>query len=53
MDHGVLKWVLKHARQQWDHQNELLHKQQPNQIKDLAVNSNIQEQYNMGTNNMP
>jgi len=40
---AVLKWVLNHARQQWDYWNNKLHKQQPNQIKDLAVNANIQE----------
>jgi len=39
---AVLKWVLKHARQQCDHQNNKLHKQQPNWIEDLAVNTNIQ-----------
>jgi len=49
---AVLKWVLKHARQQWDHWNNELHKQQPNQIKDLAVNGNIQEQYNAGMDGM-
>jgi len=42
--------VLKSARQQWDHQNEELHWQQPNQVKDLEVNANIQEQYNIGRN---
>jgi len=50
---AVSKWVLKHARQQWDHWNNKLHKWQPNQIKDLAVNANIQEQYNAGTDGMP
>ncbi len=49
----VLQWVLKNARQQWDHQNDKLHKKQPNQIKDLAINANIWEQYNIGTNRMP
>jgi len=49
----VLKWILKHARQQWDHQNDELHWQQPNQVKDLKVNTNIREQYNIGTNGIP
>jgi len=40
----VLKWILKHARQQWDHQNDELHQQQPNQVKDLEVNMNIREE---------
>jgi len=50
---AVLKWILKYARQQWDHQNNELHKWQPNWIKDFMVNTNIQEQYNTGTNEMP
>ena len=49
----VLKWILKHAWQQWDHQNDELHWQQPNRVKDLEVNANIWEQYNIGTNKMP
>jgi len=48
----VLKWVLKHVRQQWDHQNDELHRQQLNRVKDLAVDANICKQYNIGTNNM-
>jgi len=48
----VLKWVLKSTRQQWDHRNKELHQQQPNQIKDLEVNANIQEQYNLGSNGL-
>jgi len=43
----------KNVRQQWDHQNDELHKKQPNQIKNLAVNANIWEQYNIGTSRMP
>jgi len=45
--------VLKYVRQQWDHQNDELHRQQPNCIKDLAMNANIQEQYNIGTHEIP
>jgi len=41
----VLKWVLKHARQQWDHQNDELYRQNPNKVKDLTLNANIHEQY--------
>jgi len=46
----LLKWVLKHAWQQWDHQNNELHKQNSSKVKDLAINQHIREQYNIGTN---
>jgi len=53
MDSSSPKWVLKSTRQQWDHRNNELHQQQLNHIKDLEVNANIQEQYNLGSNRIP
>ncbi len=45
----LLKWVLKHARQQWDHRNDELHKQNPHKVKDLILDECIWEHYNLGT----
>jgi len=43
----LLKWVLKHVCQQWDHWNNKSHKQNPHKVKDLILDERIQEQYNI------
>ncbi len=38
--------LLKMARQQWDHHNKVLHKLQPDRVKDHIIDTKIRQQYN-------
>jgi len=49
----LLKWILKSTRKQWDNQNDILHKKQPNWVKDQEINANIWEKYHTRRNRMP
>jgi len=40
----LLRGVLKMARQQWDHCNKVLHKLQPNRVKDHILDTEIRQQ---------
>ncbi len=44
----LLRAVLKSARQQWDHRNKVLHKLQPNRVKDHIIDTKIRQQYDRG-----
>jgi len=49
-----LLWnILKIACQQWDQCNEVLHKLQPNWVKDLQLDTDIRLQYNQGCDMLP
>jgi len=43
---NLLCLILKNACQEWDHWNRVLHQLQPDQVKDLALDIEIRQQYN-------
>jgi len=49
----LLRSILKLARQQWDHRNHVLHKSQPNRVKDLQLDKEIHQQYEKGRETVP
>jgi len=49
----LLRLLLKNARQQWDHRNHVLHKQQPDRVKDLALDIEVHLQYDRGRDALP
>jgi len=49
----LLQKILKIACQQWDHSNEVLHKLQPNWVKDLQLDKDIRLQYDRGREMLP
>jgi len=49
----LLRLILKNARQQWDHRNHVLHKLEPNWVKDRALDIKIWLQYDRGRDSLP
>jgi len=49
----LLRLLLKNVRQQWDHRNYVLHKQQPDRVKDIALDTEIRLQYDRGRDALP
>jgi len=49
----LLRFLLKTARQQWDHRNHVLHKTQPDRVKDKALDTEIRLQYDRGKDSLP
>jgi len=49
----LLRFLLKTARRQWDHRNQVLHKTQPDRVKDQALNIEIRLQYDRGRDSLP
>jgi len=49
----LLHNILSIACQQWDHCNKVLHKLQPNWVKDLQLDMDIQMQYDQGCDTLP
>jgi len=44
----LLRGVLKASHKQWDHRNKVLHKLQPDRVKDQILDTEIQQQYDHG-----
>jgi len=44
----LLHLIFKNVCQQWDHRNRVLHQLQPDQVKDLALDIEIWQQYDQG-----
>ena len=49
----LLRALLKSARQQWDHRNKVLHKLQPDRVKDQIIDTEIRQQYDRGRAQLP
>jgi len=49
---NLLCGILKVACKQWDHWNKVLHKLQPDRVKDQILDTEIQQQYNWGRTQM-
>jgi len=48
----LLCLLLKYACQQWDHRNRVLHQIQPDHVKDLALNTEVRQQYDRGRDSL-